>query len=165
MGEVVGAEHDVDVAGPLDDQVPVLLREAAAHRDLQVRPAVLQRLQVAEVPVELVVGVLADAAGVEDHDVGRLDVVGRLHPLRREQPGDALRVVLVHLAPEGAYVEAAGHDGRCYAAPVGSPPVPNPSDVRPARAPQVMAAVHRPRHRAGVEVGRCARTRTPGHRR
>ena len=43
--------------------------------------AVLQRLQAAEVAVELVVGVLPDAAGVEDDDVGRLRVVGRLHAL------------------------------------------------------------------------------------
>ena len=112
VGEVVGAEHDVDVAGPLDDQLAVLLGQAAADRDLQVGPAVLQRLEVPEVAVELVVGVLADAAGVEHHDVGRLEVVGRLHALGREQPGDALGVVLVHLAPEGAHVEATGHDGR-----------------------------------------------------
>ena len=71
--EVVGAEHDVDVPGPLDDQVAVLLGEAAADRDLQVGVGVLQGLEPAEVAVELVVGVLADAAGVEDDDVGVVD--------------------------------------------------------------------------------------------
>ena len=37
--QVVRAEHDVDVAGPLHDQLAVLLGEAAADRDLQVRAA------------------------------------------------------------------------------------------------------------------------------
>ena len=83
VGQVVGAEHDVDVAGPLDDQLAVLLGQAAADRDLQVGPAVLERLEVPEVAVELVVGVLPDAAGVEDDDVGGLEVVGRLHALAR----------------------------------------------------------------------------------
>ena len=39
VGEVVGAEHDVHVTGPLDDQVPVLLGQAAADRDLEIRAA------------------------------------------------------------------------------------------------------------------------------
>ena len=40
VGEVVGAEHDVDVAGALDDELAVLLGQAPAHRDLQVGPLV-----------------------------------------------------------------------------------------------------------------------------
>ena len=63
--------------------------------------------------VELVVGVLPDAARVEHDDVGRLEIVGRLHAVGDEQPGDPLRVVLVHLAPVGAHEEAAGHGGQC----------------------------------------------------
>ena len=89
------------------DALAVLLGQAPADRDLQAGPSLLQRLEAPEVAVELVVGVLTDAARVEDDDVGRLEVVGRLHALGREQPGDALRVVLVHLAPVGAHVEAA----------------------------------------------------------
>ena len=67
--------------------------------------ALLDRLQLAEVPVQLVVGVLADAAGVEHDDVGLLQVVGADHAICREHRGDALGVVLVHLAPEGANQE------------------------------------------------------------
>ena len=98
----------------LEDAVPVLLGQAAADRDLEPRSAVLQRLQVAQVAVELVVGVLADAAGVEHHDIGSLGVVGGFHALGREQARDPLRVVLVHLAPEGAHVESPGHDQQVY---------------------------------------------------
>ncbi len=72
--------------------------------------AVFAGPELAEVAVELVVGVLAHRAGVEDDDVrdggalgGRdareVDVAGGL-----EQPGEALGVVHVHLAPVGAHV-------------------------------------------------------------
>ena len=109
--EVVRAEHDVDVRRRSLHELAVLLGEAAADRDLEVGPRVLQRLQSAEVPVELVVGVLADAARVEHDDVGRVEVVGRLHALGREQARDALGVVLVHLAPVGAHEEPPRHAG------------------------------------------------------
>jgi hypothetical protein len=48
----------------------VLLGQATGDRDLKVGPLLLERLQVPEVAVQLVVGVLADAAGVEHDDVG-----------------------------------------------------------------------------------------------
>src|SRR5205823_1026829 len=104
---VVGAEHDVDMAGPLAYPLAVLLGEASTDGDLEIRAALLQRLQTTQVAVELVVGVLPDAARVQDHDVGGLDVVGRLETVGSQQTGDPLRVVLVHLAPEGSDVEAA----------------------------------------------------------
>jgi hypothetical protein len=49
----------------------VLLRQAAADGDLHARGAVLDRLEVAEVAVQAVVGVLAHGAGVEHDDVRR----------------------------------------------------------------------------------------------
>ena len=97
-------------------------------------------------PVELVVGVLTDAARVEHDDVGRLEIVGRLHAVGDEQARDPLGVVLVHLAPVGAHEEAAGHGGQCTSRPStrparigprpdlarGSGPVqPGPRTVRP----------------------------------
>ena len=166
-GQVVGAEHDVDVAGALDDQLAVLLREAAADRDLEVGTARLQRLEVPEVAVELVVGVLPDAAGVEHDDVGGLDIVGRLHALCGEQARDALGVVLVHLAPEGAHVEAAGHDGQVYERRGSQCAAPH--DLRSERAgctigrrsSALVAAARRARRldRAGID------RRRPQHRR
>ena len=108
--EVVGAEHDVDVRRRACERVPVLLREATADRDLEVGASVLQRLQVPEMAVQLVVGVLADAARVQHHDVGRLEIRRTLHALGFEHARDAFRVVLVHLAAEGAHEEPAGHE-------------------------------------------------------
>ena len=98
--DVVGAEHEIDVGRPLPDALLVLLGEAPGHHDLHARVAVLHGLEVPEGAVELVVRVLPDAARVEDHDIGLFQVVGRFHPIRIEQPGDPLRVVLVHLTPE-----------------------------------------------------------------
>ena len=108
VGEVVGAEHDIHMTGPFDHEVAVLLGQTAADRDLEVGAAVLERLEVTQRAVEAVVGVLADAAGVEHHHVGGLEVVGGLHAVGGEQTRDAFRVVLVHLAPEGADEEAPG---------------------------------------------------------
>ena len=70
------------------------------------------RLQVAELAVELVVGVLPDAAGVEHDDVGVVLRGGRHQAVGLEQPGDALGVVLVHLAPVGADGVGPGGHGR-----------------------------------------------------
>ena len=66
----VRADHDVDPRRAPLDLALVLLREAPRHHDAQRRVVVLQRLQVAEVAVQPVVGVLADRARVEHHDLG-----------------------------------------------------------------------------------------------
>ncbi len=106
--QVVGAEHDVDPGGALQHPPLVLLGEAAADGDGQAATG-FGRGQVAEGPVQLVVGVLADRAGVEHDQVGVVQPGRRLQALGLQQPGQALGVVLVHLAPEGADQEALAH--------------------------------------------------------
>ena len=108
-GQVVRPEHHVDPADLLLDQVTVLLSQAAADGDLQPRLGVHQCLEAPERPVELLVGVLPDAARVEHHHVGLVHVGGLLHAIGHEQAGQPLGVVLVHLAPEGADEEVLGH--------------------------------------------------------
>ena len=112
--DVVGPEHDVHLGRPLADEVPVLLGQAAGDGDLEIGAAVLQRLEVAEVAVQPVVGVLSDAAGVQEDDVGRLHIVGRLHAVVCELGGQTLGVVLVHLTPEGADEVLLGHERSGY---------------------------------------------------
>ncbi len=95
--DVVGAEDHVDPRRLAHDGVAVLLRQAAADGDLHALVPGLGRRELPEVAVQLVVGVLADGAGVEDHQVGvtllrGLHVSGVL-----QQPGEALGVVDVHL--------------------------------------------------------------------
>ena len=75
--DVVGAEDDVDPRRPAGDLAAVLLGQAAAHRDLHARVGLLDRRQVAEVAVELVVGVLPHRAGVEHDDVRGVLAVAR----------------------------------------------------------------------------------------
>ncbi len=67
---VVGTENDVDPRRLVAHQVAVLLGETTGHHDLAPLTLTLPTLQNAESAVELVVGVLADAARVEDHYVG-----------------------------------------------------------------------------------------------
>ena len=110
--DVVRAEHDVDVRRPVADDLAVLLGQASRNHDLAPVALALPRLEVAEVAVELVVGVLADAARVEHDDVGVVLGGGRHEPVGFEQSRDALRVVLVHLAPVGAHEVAPRHTAR-----------------------------------------------------
>jgi hypothetical protein len=79
------------------------LGKAAAHGDLHPGPQLFQRTQVAQVAVQAVVCVLADTARVENDDVGILDILRRDHTLGFEEAGQALGIVLVHLAAESAH--------------------------------------------------------------
>ena len=132
--DVVGAEHDVDPGRTLDDGASVLLGHAPAHGDLQVRVLLLGRAQLAEVAVELVVGVLAHGARVEDDDVGDLGSVPRGQarevdvPGGLEEPREALAVVDVHLAPVGAHVIGLRHRPS---------PSRRPGGARTARGPRL----------------------------
>ena len=106
---VVRPEHDIDVRRPLANQVAVLLGQATGNHDLQIGPRLLHRLEMTQVAVELVVGVLTDAAGVEHDHIGVVEALGRLQPVGLEQTRDPFGVVFVHLAPEGAQQIGAGH--------------------------------------------------------
>ena len=92
------AEHDVDPRRPPQHRVAVLLRQAAADGDLHAWVTVLRGGEVAEVPVELVVGVLPHGACVEHHHVGVGAAGGLDVPGRFQQSGETLGVVHVHLA-------------------------------------------------------------------
>jgi hypothetical protein len=88
--DVVGTEYHIHPRRPGRDDGPVLLGEAAADGDLHAGMGVLDREQLAQVAVQPVVGVLADRAGIEDHDVRtgaglRAPVAGLL-----KQPGQPL---------------------------------------------------------------------------
>ena len=101
MSRSLCADDDVDVGRASENGLPFLLSHAPGHGDQ--RPPtlrVLQRPEFAEPREQLLLGPLADAAGVQDHDVGVFGVVGRLVASLFEQSGHALRVMDVHLAAE-----------------------------------------------------------------
>ena len=99
---VVGAENDIHPRRLFEDHVFVFLRETAADGNLHALVFLLDRGQVTEVAVELVVGVFAHGAGVDDHDIC-VPALGAHVPGRLEGSAEPLRVVHIHLAAERAY--------------------------------------------------------------
>ena len=112
---VVGAEHHIDPVGPCPHQVLVLLGGAPSNGDAHAWAALLCRFQQTEVAVQLLVGVVADRARVENDQIGVLGAIDPGHTVGVEEPGDPLRIVVVHLAAEGAYEIGGTH-------PAGAPP-------------------------------------------
>ena len=105
---VVSANNNIDVSGTSGDGVAIFLRQATAHDDFHIGAFFFDVLEATEMPVELVIGVLTDAAGVEHHDVGGFIRLGKNQPIGFEEPSDTFGIVLVHLTPIGADGVAAG---------------------------------------------------------
>ena len=100
-------ERDVDVRIELEQAVALRFRITAPDGDHLVRVASLDRGGLCEVRRELLVGFLADRAGVEHEDVGVV-LRGRLAQSELlEHALDPLAVVSVHLAAEGRDVVPA----------------------------------------------------------
>src|SRR5262245_40702666 len=103
---LLGSGHDADERRPLQDLAPLELGHAADDADHELGLAGLAPLHFAQPPVDLLDGLLPDAAGIEDDDVGVARVGRGLHAVVQQAPGDLLRVELVHLAAEGLDEEA-----------------------------------------------------------
>ena len=99
--DVVSAEHDIDMTGPIADRVTILLGKTTPDSDLQTRLQLFEPLEMTQCAVQLVVSVFPDAARVEDDHIGIGLGVDTDETIGFEQPGDSLRIVLVHLTPEG----------------------------------------------------------------
>jgi hypothetical protein len=70
------------------------------------RPAFLARGHVTRFADRLLLGEVADAAGVEQHDVTVVLVLDKTISTGAQQRGDGLAVALVHLAPVGFDIDA-----------------------------------------------------------
>ena len=83
--QLPGADDQVDVRRPLEDQLLIFLGHAAEDADDLVGLLALGVLQPAQRAVDLVLGMLADAAGVEQDRVGvaRACASARSRRLRR----------------------------------------------------------------------------------
>ena len=107
--QVVGAEHDVEVGQLVGELLAVALADAAAYGDdaLRERRARAQRdvLEGSHLAVEARVRRFAHAAGHERHDVGLFDGFNGKRAQAFQHAGDALGIVLVHLASERADAE------------------------------------------------------------
>src|SRR5207244_11887687 len=98
------AAHQADVWRAIEDLLAFLLRHAAEDAEyFAFARFTLERLQAAE---HLLLRLVANAAGVVEHERGRL---GRLHlriSFGLQSSHDLLGIVGVHLAAEGFYVES-----------------------------------------------------------
>jgi hypothetical protein len=93
-----------------DDRRPFLARHAAADADHQVGIGELQQAYPAEVVENALLRLLAHRAGIEENDVGVVGGVGLDDFFGgSEYVGHLVRIVLVHLAPEGADEQFFGH--------------------------------------------------------
>src|SRR5271166_2806705 len=109
-------EHDVDIRRALHDRRALLAGNAATDANDEVRVRRLQGAHAAEVVKNPLLRLFSHRAGVEQYDVGLFGAIGQVESLGFvQQVGHLVRVVLVHLATEGADVELLRHTG-CLAA-------------------------------------------------
>ena len=104
LGHLARPEGDVHEREALEDLVLERLGPAAADAHDPLGVLGLEPLRLAEVAEQPVVGRLTDRASVEEDHVRRRAVVRLPVAERLEHALHALRVVLVHLAPEGGDV-------------------------------------------------------------
>ena len=87
----------------LEDLLALLLGDAAEHG--KALPFLLQLLEVVQAMEDLLLGFIADRAGVVEDEVGLLFALHLRVALRDERADDFFRVVEVHLAAEGLDVK------------------------------------------------------------
>ena len=105
-------EDEVDEGRAADDALALLAGHAAADPDQEFGLAFLQRAELAELGIELVLRLLAHRTGVDENDVGQARILGDLESAFGAQDiRHAPRVVLVHLAAEGLNEEVSRHPG------------------------------------------------------
>ena len=103
------AEHHIDIGRARDDGRAFLAGDAAADADQHALG--LQVLDAAQVAEDLFLRLFAHRAGVEQDQVGLVDVLRVLVALGGVQHvAHLVRVVLVHLAAEGFDKDFFGHD-------------------------------------------------------
>ena len=153
------APHDLGALG---------LGDAAGHGDDGVparpAPALLDLADAAEVGVDLLGGLLADVAGVENDYVGVLDGGGLGEAQGGQQLHDALAVVDVHLTAERLDVDLA----RAGVRPCGSDPRAPFLETHgstPEEARSILAAAGLPVRRQHVKLRQWGQPRpSPGRR-
>src|SRR5690606_11352078 len=108
LGQVVRADDEVEVRDPREELLALLLRDAARDREDEAGVLRLQRRELADLAPQLLLGLLADAAGIEDDDVDLVRRLGAGPAVRAQRLLHAVGVVRVHLEAEGVD-EIASH--------------------------------------------------------
>ena len=112
--QVGGSEGQIHKAVLLQDLFchAGLLNHAAAHADDEAGVALAYFLQPGHIAQGTALGVVADAAGVEQHKIGMLPVGGLLHAHVPQHARENLAVMGVHLAAVGYHKIAPGALGQ-----------------------------------------------------
>jgi len=104
------AEDHVHEIGPLDDGLPFLAGDTAAHADHEVFIGLFEVLPAAELGEDLFLGLFPHRAGVEQDDVRLAGVLGDGHAVGVDEDVHHFGgVIFVHLAAVGLDEELAGH--------------------------------------------------------
>ena len=98
---ILRAHHQIDQRHPAHDLGALGLRHAARDADLEIGLFILERLQPAQIGIDLFGGFLADVAGVEQYHIRLGGVVGQHIALGAHGLGHALAVIDVHLTAIG----------------------------------------------------------------
>ena len=98
LGDVLCSENEIDHFSALCNRLPVARGETAADADFERRVRFLELIKTPDLAINLLLRLVADGAGVQQNQIGRLVRFGFLVPFRLEMPGDGLRIVAVHLA-------------------------------------------------------------------
>jgi hypothetical protein len=107
--ERLRAEHEIHVWRALHDRRAFLARHAAADADDEIGLLALQELHAAEIVEHALLRLFAHRAGVEQQNVRLVGIIRLLDAAFGEHVGHLVRIVLVHLTAEGAYVELLRH--------------------------------------------------------
>ena len=99
------ADHEIDVRVAAQGLFALLLRDAAAEPDPEVRPLALQQPVLAQPGIGLLGRLLPHRARVQEDQIGLLQLTGRHEALLHQLARHALAVQLVHLAAPGLDVE------------------------------------------------------------
>ena len=106
-------KHQIHVRCPFEDGLAFLAGHAAADADYHGFVLLLDLFPAPQLAENLVLRVLADRTSVDQDHIGITLIQGKFQSMTGlEHVGHLGRVVLVHLATVGFYVELAGH-GTC----------------------------------------------------
>jgi hypothetical protein len=106
-GDILGPEDHVDVRSTLKEVFPLLLGDAAAHPNNQLRVFAFEPFELAELAINLLLSLIANATGIQQDQVSTACLAGNLVTEGNQNASHALRLILIHLA-------AVGNDCRAF---------------------------------------------------
>jgi hypothetical protein len=101
IGDAVGPDDEIDLRQPLQQSRAFLLGHTTCHGNDELGTSPLQHAEPAHLATQLLLGFLADGAGVQQNQIGVVGALASLVAGGLQELLDAFRVVLVHLTPEG----------------------------------------------------------------